>query len=174
MDMDNTETQIVDEVLDVEVESLPATELDSLEYEGFTDHIHPDNQLGLPENCEEEDDEKYQQKVSSHLQEFIELEPGEYEDFLELWDAEHGGNGQDKTELETKPPTNSNTQLEEKEAAPEDIALVESDDEKVTKAGVHQDIGIMSDGKLASNQKNKRLKRFLFFCHCNCKSQIIY
>ena len=156
MDMDNSETQIVDEVLDAEVESLPATELDSLEYELIPDHMHPDNQLGL-ENCEDEDDEKYQQKVSPHLQEFIELGPGEYEDFIELWNAEHGEHSQEKTELEPKPPAHSNTKFEKKEAVPkkigdEDIALVESDEEKVTKAGVHQDTGV-SDGKLASNQK---------------------
>lgn len=144
-DIDNVETQPLDaQVLDTQVQeeqpdSLPTTEIDSPDQ-------CPDNQLGL-QDFDEEEDEKYQQHVPSYGQDFIELAPGEYADFLEYWNEEHGPHGdrdlgQKELQPSEAPPANSNAKLEEKEALSkkdESLGLLESDEEKVARAGVHQD-----------------------------------
>lgn len=98
--------------------------------------MYPDNQLGLSEYQDWEFDEKYQEPVANHNGEFIELPEGEYEDFLEISAEEYE---QFTTPLGAPDIAKPEATVPQPEIA-EGIAVLESDEEKMAKSGVHKDI----------------------------------
>ena len=133
--MDNAETQLLVDA-DSQGDSIPDTHLDS---EEWNPELHPDNQQGLPEYQDWELDEKYQEPVANHNGEFIELPEGEYEDFLEISAEEY----ESFSTPVLSAPDNAQPEAEATVPQPEKaegIAVLESDEEKMVKSGVHKDI----------------------------------
>lgn len=129
--IDNAETQLLD--ADSQGDSIPDTVIDS---EEWNPELHPDNQQGLPEYQDWELDEKYQEPVANHNGEFIELPEGEYEDFLEISAEEYENFS---TPLSAPDNAEAEATVPQPEKA-EGIAVLESDEEKMVKSGVHKDI----------------------------------